>query len=160
MATNNINDVVMTPEHVAKDVISYFNPQGIILEPCRGTGSFYKHLPVNSPWCEISEGKCFFDYTEKVDWIITNPPYSIFDKWLIHSLPLADDLIYLIPVNKILSSISKMKHIYAFGGIKEIRYYGTGRSIGFPFGFPVGAMHLQRGYVGDIKISWFNQCPH
>lgn len=157
MTTNNINDVVMTPVPVAKDIIQYFSPKGRILDPCKGDGAFFNNLPEGSDWCEITEGKCFFSNEEKYDWIVSNPPYSIFDKWLVHSLNVADNIVYLIPVNKLLSSLVKLKKVYAFGGIRHIRYYGTGRSIGFPFGFPVGAIHLQKHYKGDISISWYNE---
>jgi len=155
MTTNNINDVVMTPHYVAKDIIEFFKPSGVILEPCRGTRSFYNQLPEGTLWCEISEGVDFFKFNQKVDWVVTNPPYSIFDKWLDKSLATADNLVFLIPVNKILSSLKKLKKIYKFGGIEHIRYYGTGRDIGFPFGFPCGAVYIKKGYVGPMNVSFF-----
>ncbi len=116
---------------------------------------FYDEMPAPKKWCEISEGVDFFSMHEKVDWIVSNPPYSIFDKWLDHSLTIGDHIVYLIPVNKLLSSLKKLRKVYAFGGIAHIRYYGTGRDAGFPFGFPVGAVYLRRGYNGPIEISWF-----
>ena len=70
------NDIVMTPSRFAKEIIDYFNPSGLILEPCRGDGGFYNNFLKPKEWCEITEGKDFFDFNEKVDWIITNPPYS------------------------------------------------------------------------------------
>jgi hypothetical protein len=149
----NPNDIVMTPVEVAKDIINFFKPSGTILDPCRGQGAFYDNLPGDKIWCELSEGVDFFKFNQKVDWIISNPPYSVFDKWLVHSLLLADNIVYLIPVNKVMSSLVKLKQIYEFGGIRHIRYYGTGRFIGFPFGFPVGAVHMQRGYKGSIEVS-------
>ena len=78
-------DVVMTPYHTAKWIVEHFEPQGKMLEPCRGEGAFYTAMQEYNDdvdWCEISEGKDFFDYNGKVDWIITNPPYSIFDDFL------------------------------------------------------------------------------
>lgn len=150
----NPADVVYTPPIWAADIINFFKPSGTCLDPCRGGGAFYDLLPEPKEWCEISEGVCFFQRTEKADWIVSNPPYSIFDKWLDHSLTVADNIVYLIPVNKLLSSLKKLRKVHAFGGIAHIRYYGTGRSMGFPFGFPVGAVHLKRGYRGPINISW------
>jgi len=147
----------MTPSYVAKDIIEFFSPTGVILEPCRGEGAFYDLLPEGSPWCEIQEGVDFFQFKDKVDWIVTNPPYSIFDKWLDHSLDLADNLVFLIPVNKLLSSLKKLNKIRKFGGIKHIRYYGTGRDIGFPFGFPCGAVYIQKDYVGPIYVTYYGE---
>lgn len=145
----------MTPQYVADDIIKFFKPEGVILEPCRGSGSFYNTLPDGTLWCEITEGVDFFNFEGHVDWLITNPPYSIFDKWLDKSLDTADNLVFLIPVNKVLSSLKKLKKIYEFGGIEHIRYYGTGRDIGFPFGFPVGAVYIKKNYVGPMNISFF-----
>ena len=52
----NGNDKVYTPVYLCKRVIDYFNPQGQILEPCKGTGNFSNLMP-NCDWCEIDEGK-------------------------------------------------------------------------------------------------------
>lgn len=147
-------DVVYTPDKWATDIVRTFEPRGLCLEPCRGGGAFHRLLPEGSPWCEIAEGKDFFEWTDPVDWIVTNPPYSILDEFLAHSMAVSDNVVFLIPVAKLLASTKKLKKVYAWGGIKHIRYYGTGRQLGFPFGFPVGAIHLQRGYSGDMRITW------
>lgn len=151
----NPNDVVYTPKAWAKDIVEFFKPEGVCLDPCRGGSAFYDELPEPKLWCEIEDGVDFFQHKQKVDWIISNPPYSAFSKWLDHSLPLAEHIVYLIPVNKLLSSLGKLQKVEAFGGIKHIRYYGTGRDAGFPFGFPVGAVYMQRDYKGPIEISWY-----
>lgn len=151
----NPNDVVFTPAEWARDIVSFFKPSGLCLDPCRGGSAFYDELPTPKLWCEITDGVDFFDMHEKVDWIISNPPYSIFSKWLDHSLGLADHIVYLIPVNKLLSSLQKLHKVYSFGGIAHIRYYGTGRDAGFPFGFPVGAVYMKRGHGGPVEISWY-----
>lgn len=154
---DNISDKVYTPEAWAMDMISHFHPSGTVLDPCRGGGVFFDNLSEPKLYCEIDDGVDFFSFHDKIDWIISNPPYSIFDPWLDHSLTLANDIVYLIPVNKILSSMPKMRKIYAYGGIAEIRYYGTGREAGFPFGFPVGAVHIKKNYNGPIQISWYRK---
>lgn len=151
---SNPNDVVYTPEWIALDMIKHFKPEGIILDPCSGGGVFFNNLEGNKYFCEIEKGVDFFDFELPVRWIISNPPYSIFDEWLTHSLPLADEVCYLIPVNKLLSSYKKLQEVYKWGGIKHIRYYGSGRKIGFPFGFPVGAVHLSKNYKGEVGISF------
>lgn len=151
----NPNDVVFTPVEWAKDIVAFFQPSGTCLDPCRGESAFFDQLPEPKLWCEIVEGVDFFRFHEKVDWIISNPPYSLFSRWLDHSLELADHIVYLIPVNKLLSSLQKLHKVYRFGGIVHIRYYGTGRDAGFPFGFPVGAVYLKRHYTGPMEISWY-----
>ena len=56
------NDVIMTKPETAKWIIDYFKPTGTILEPCKGDGAFYNQFEGDKDWCEIREGKDFFDY--------------------------------------------------------------------------------------------------
>jgi len=150
----NEQDVIFTPEYIAEGIINHFKPSGKCLDPCKGNGAFLKYLPINSDWCEITEGKDFFDYRKKVDWIVGNPPYSIFEKWLIHSFKVADNIVYLIPITKALTSYRVMKQIYELGSICEIFVLGAGRHIGFPFGFAIGAVHFKPKVKTDIKITF------
>ena len=150
----NYRDVVLTPEHIAKDIIDRFKPSGKCLDPCKGDGAFLKYLPTNSDWCEIREGKDFFEYFKKVDWIVSNPPYSMFVKWVTHSFKIADNIVYLIPVDKPFISYDFMLNLKQYGGIKEMYTIGPGRWCGFNVGFAVGAVYFKRGYKGDIKITF------
>ena len=147
-------DIVYTPDWVAQDMVAHFNPQGAILEPCKGAGVFLKYLPPTTDWCEIQEGRDFFLYDKHVDWVISNPPYSLTRKWFLHSYKIADNLLYLVPLRNVFSGFGFVKEIYQFGGIKEIRLYGTGGSIGFPMGNAVGAFHVQKAFTGDTKFSF------
>jgi tRNA G10 N-methylase Trm11 len=69
-----------TPPDTARQIINLFTWRKgeTVLEPCRGEGAFYRQLPlfVKKEWCEILEGRNFFDYRGSVDSIITNPPYD------------------------------------------------------------------------------------
>ena len=105
------NDKIYTPVETAKDIISKFNLSGKVLDPFKGNGAFYDNLPetVEKDWCEIDLGRDFFDYNEKVDWIISNPPYSIFGPVIEHSMEIADNIVYLIPLNKLTSSFTRVK---------------------------------------------------
>jgi hypothetical protein len=147
------NDSVMTDELLAKWIIGYFKPKGVVLEPARGTGNFYRHLSQPKDWCEIDEGRDFLKYRKKADWIITNPPYSIYDIFLTKCLEVADNIVFLIPLQKVFKSKKIDSAIEKYGGIKEIVMLGGGGSVGFPFGFPVGAVYYKRGYKGDIKLT-------
>ena len=84
-------DVVLTPDAIAADVVGHFRPTGRMLDPCRGAGAFWKHMP-EAEWCECREGRDFFAWYEKVDWIVSNPPYSNFGAWMRHSLEIADNM--------------------------------------------------------------------
>ena len=150
----NIKDVVYTPDDVARDVVSFFAPSGRVLDPCRGDGAFYKYLPSGSDWCELKDGKDFFEFHDKVNWIVSNPPYSIFAKFLDHSFEVAENIVYLIPLNKPFNSYAIMKRVEAWGGIKHIFVIGPGAKLNFPIGFCIGAVHFQRGYTGPIGLSF------
>lgn len=148
------NDVVMTPIATAKTIMDYYNPDGYILEPCRGTGSFYNLMdPAYRDWCEISEGKDFFDYTHKVNWIITNPPFSIFDRFLEHSLSLADNVVFFCPLSKVFKSMKIDRMIENYGGIAGVIHMGGGGRHGFSFGFAMGCIYYKRNYSGPIHYT-------
>jgi len=146
-------DVVYTPEIVSRGIIEYLSPSGLCLDPCKGDGAFLKYLPEGAEYCEIKEGKDFFNYKTKVDWIIGNPPYSIFKDFLEHSFDLADNVSFLVPTNKIFQRQVIMDMINDYGGIKSMIIYGSGSLIGFPFGFSVGNFHFKKDYRGGVDIK-------
>jgi hypothetical protein len=146
------NDIIYTPIWVAEDMISHFNPEGAILEPCRGNGVFSDRM--NCEWCEITEGKDFFEYDKNVDWIITNPPYSLIRKFFLHSMEISDNIVFLIPIHKMFMAMGLVIEIEKYGGIKEIRWYGTGSKLKFPMGNGIGAVHLKKNYSGPMYQSF------
>jgi hypothetical protein len=158
------NDMIFTPGCVAADIIRYFDAEygitGKVLDPFKGDGAFYGFFPCLIRGAkniyagyDIMEGHDFFADSRKYDWIISNPPYSAFTGVLEHSIELADNIVYLIPVNKITSSAGRVRRILEWGGIPEIRIYEP-KDCGFPFGFALGAVYLKRGYRGDTRWSF------
>ena len=145
-------DVVYTPDYVAAFIVNYLNPSGVCLDPCKGDGAFYKFLPDGSDYCELQEGKDFFKYENRVDWIIGNPPYSNFKDFLDHSFQLAENVSFLVPTNKIFQRQIIMESINKWGGLKSMIIYGSGQLIGFPFGFSVGNFHFEKNYSGPCDI--------
>lgn len=145
-------DIVFTPDYVAEYIINHLKPFGICLDPCKGDGAFFKYLPAGSDYCELSEGKDFFYYNRKVDWVIGNPPYSIFEDFLKKGFEIADNVSFLVPTNKIFQRQVIMEMINKYGGIKSIIIYGSGQLIDFPFGFSVGNFHFEKGYKGTTEI--------
>lgn len=145
-------DVVYTPNRVAKYIVDFISPYGKCLDPCRGDGAFYDQFPNVGEYCEIAEGKDFFEYKDKVNWIIGNPPYSNFKEFLEHSFELADNVSFLVPTNKVFQRQVIMNMINRYGGIRSMIIFGSGSLIDFPFGFSVGNFHFQRGYTGECKI--------
>jgi len=146
------NDEVYTPRPLAKRIIDHFRPYGRVLDPARGDGAFYDQIEGEKDWCEINMGRDFFSYRAKADCIITNPPWSLFRQFLIHSMELADNIYFLITVN----------HVWTKARIREVREKGFGikeiflvdAPVNFPqSGFQVGVVHFQRGWDGDIRLS-------
>lgn len=151
---NDKNDKIFTPLNVAKQIIDLFDLKGKVLDAFMGNGAFYNQYPdnVEKDWCEIDKGRDFFEYNDKVDWIITNPPYSIFDEVLKHSFEIADNIVYLVPLSKVFSSMGRLRKILDFGNIKEI-YILSASKCGFPFGFPCCAVHFEKGFKGKTLIE-------
>ena len=156
----NPADVVYTPRHIAKQIVDYFAPNGICLDPCRGDGAFFDCMPIGSEWCELTQAHDFFDWVKPVDWIISNPPYSIYRKWLEHSFSIASNIVYLIPITKAFASYGLIQKTVAYGGIKSMLIFGSGRKVcpGFDYGYAVAAVHYQRGYSdSSIKLEYADQ---
>ena len=149
----NPNDVVFTPDWLACQIVSMFPIKGKVLEPCKGEGAFLNCLPKNTDWCEIAEGVNFYDYDKKVDWLVTNPPYSDFNRFLEHAFELADNVVLLVPVAKMFKSMGTLKTIMSYGGFVSIHTLPASKA-GFPFGFPCAVYYMQKGYTGltDIKM--------
>ncbi|MDX6766856.1 MAG: hypothetical protein SFU85_08690 [Candidatus Methylacidiphilales bacterium] len=145
------DDVVQTPLEMAGRLVRHFAPKGRILEPCCGQGNFLHHLP-GAMSCEIQRGEDFFDWDEKVDWIITNPPWSQIRPFLCHAMEVADEVVFLMTVN----------HVWTKARLRDIREQGFGlREIvlvemppEFPqSGFQLGAIHVSRGWRGPVALT-------
>jgi len=158
-------DCVQTPLDLAIDIVNHFKPQGSVLEPCKGDGNFIKAYEtynlinqftgndgIKWAWTEILEGKDFFEWKEKIDWIITNPPYSKMRKFMQHSMIVADNIVFLTTINHLWLK-ARLRDVENAGfGIKEIIIFDTPKT--FPqAGFQIGCFHLQKNYVGDIKYG-------
>ena len=70
-----------TPVELAKKLLTFipFDQDDIVYEPFAGEGAFFNNLPTytNNFSTEIEKGSCFRSHTDKVDWVLTNPPYNL-----------------------------------------------------------------------------------
>jgi hypothetical protein len=117
-------DVFFTPKSLALEMIEMCNitPDMSVLDPCRGGGIFYDNLPdCNKDWCEITDGKDFFDYKDRVDLVISNPPFSMWNKWLEHTCEITDKFCYVMGVINLTDHRIRELHKKGFG-ITAIRY--------------------------------------
>lgn len=145
------NDDVQTPIELAERIVNHFKPSGEILEPCKGEGNFIRFMP-DAQWCEIKENRDFFKFQCRVDWIVTNPPWSLIRTFLRHAMTVSDNIVFLMTINHLWTK-ARIRDIKEFGfGIKEICLVDMPAT--FPqSGFQLGAIHLQRGYSSDVKIT-------
>jgi type I restriction-modification system DNA methylase subunit len=115
----NPNDVFITPLELVKlhcDLV-HVNENDVIYDPFFGTGNYYNsfknHFKQNTfLFSEITLGKDFFEFDEKIDVIISNPPYSCIDNVLTKSIQLNPHTIsYLIGINNLTTKrIEYMNH--------------------------------------------------
>lgn len=72
-------------------------------EPCRGDGRIHFFLEeecgLTCSWSEINEGKDFFEFTNQVDLILTNPPFSVAREFIDHALSISNTCIMLLRLN-------------------------------------------------------------
>lgn len=139
------NDKFYTPLSLVKIHLSKFKDipdDSIILEPFYGKGAYYNEMEKCFPNCylkytEIDFNLDFFELTEKVDYIISNPPYSIIDKVLAHSVTLQPKIIsYLIGFHNLTAKRieymnSKGYFIIDFHLTKVYKWYGMSLIVTF-----------------------------
>lgn len=153
-----VHDKVKTPDNIAKKIMEWIDKEivgyPLVLDASMGEGAFYFNFNnrYHRDWCEIDKGRDFFQYLGKVDWIITNPPYSIFDAFLEHSFEISDNVVFLCPLSKIVSSMGRIRKYKKYGGIPKILIISASKC-GFPFGFPCCAVWFKKGYNGGTEID-------
>lgn len=152
-------DRVWTPAWVVWDMLQHFRPALPILEPFRGQGAFTSRT-AQWDWCEIDDGRDFFDWTTPVSWIVSNPPYSKLRPVWRHAATVADNILFLIPLRNFFSGYGFVREALAYGGMPEIRLYGTGNNVGFPMGNAIGAIHWKRGYSGPTVWTDASELRH
>ncbi len=159
MTKSNGNDKIYTPDVYADGIVKHYNPIGIKCEPCYGQGSFFRAMGQDTLWYEIDKGKDFLSPQVleelKCDWIITNPPYSLFRKFLNQSMRVSNNVVFLQLINAVFFK-ARLRDIKDNNfGIKEIWCFEEPKN--FPkFGFQTGCVWYQRGYKGGINMCFDN----
>ena len=153
------NDVVYTPDSLAREIVDRLPITGTVLEPCKGGGAFLRALAFKTwvtriDWCEIVDGEDFFDYTTKVDWIVTNPPWSLFADFLEHSLKLADNVVFLVTLNHF--TTKKRLRLLRENGFWFKKIWLTPTPKAFPqSGFQVAVVWVSKDVQEDSLIADF-----
>jgi hypothetical protein len=145
------NDDIPTPPALAQALVKALSPRGLILEPCAGTGSFLAALPAGSLWCEIKQGRDFLSWQGRVDWIITNPPWSQIRTFLQKSFAVADHVAFLMTINHAWTRARLRDMRQAGFGLREFILVETPHSFP-PTGFQLGLVVYARHWSGPIAL--------
>ena len=169
LVTKSGNDNIYTPYELAKSIVEYINPNGMMLEPCMGDGAFttvFSERKLEYEWCEIDKGRDYFTHPlikGYYDWIITNPPFSKIRKFLLRSYELeAKNIAFLMPINAIWMNgkLNDMKSynygltdIFLCQSPYERRMNGWKQS-----GFSIGVVILRKDcvhpFINFNEIKW------
>ena len=165
LAPRGGNDRVYTPARLAKDIVQHFKPFGACLEPCEGKGAFTSALKEsNAEWvftCEIDNGVDFMALQNvRVDWIVTNPPWSQFRAFLAKSMEISDNVVFLALLNAwfMRARVADMRK--AGFGLVEVLMLDTPPKPWPQTGFQLAAVHAKRGHTGATTFSYANVQTH
>jgi hypothetical protein len=173
-----LNDIVYTNPVLASALVrhaeGYMKPGGISLDPCRGRGAFYDAMSEPRDWCEISEGKDFFDWHEPVGLIATNAPWSdvepnSYTRIARHAFKIADVVLLLVKTTAPCTYARWADWDAAGHGLREVIHLNW-KDAGFTNedgsdksaeGTILAAFIWVRGYRGDphINRSWLAGIP-
>lgn len=89
-------DIFYTPEGLVKEIMSIINSDlkegDKVLDGFYGKGVFFNNYPnyIIKDFTEIEMEKDFFKYKDKVDYCISNPPYSILNNVINHTIDIVN----------------------------------------------------------------------
>lgn len=168
------NDNVSTPPALAQLIVDHFQPGGLVIEPCCGLDSqpfvralCHRHavqhvhgvdnrLPYGS---DNGKGRCVqADFLTAAcpegvhwDWLITNPPWSKLQAFLVRSMQVADNVVFLALLPNWLQKAKRDAIRRAGFGIVELLHLPEPRTPDWPrTGFALGAAWIRRGWTGPI----------
>lgn len=165
------DDRVYTPSVLAQTLVEHFQPSGIVCEPCEGVGegsqafttAFYAQPDVTQVHAmEIERGLDFltFDpladsrYRRPVpfDWLITNPPWSLYSAFLRKSLQVAANVVLVVTINHNWTEARRRFAKEAGYGLSEIVELDW-PPVWARMGTQLGAVCYQRAYNGPIVLT-------
>ena len=95
------NDVFYTPPGLVNQLLKHtpIHPEEFVLDPFSGDGAFFNAFDNRAKdWCEIELDKDFFGYDVPVDWVVSNPPFSLISETLDHTCKIATTgFAYIMP---------------------------------------------------------------
>jgi hypothetical protein len=145
------------PDWFAAALMSQLRPTGRIVVPGAesSSGAFVRALQGTAEvsGCKAISADDFLSWAGRVDWVITNPPWNNFRKFLVHALEIADHVAMLVTVN----------HWWTQRRVADVKdaAFGYDRLILCDWppecasnGFQLGLMVVSRGHTGPLAIEW------
>lgn len=122
---NRKSDNYYTPFCLTRELLEREKFEGSILEPASGTGAIIKVLleeGYNPDFYDINDGTNFLEEKESYDNIITNPPFSLANEFILKAKELYNSKIaMLLPLNYLhgqtryeLEIFKQLKKVYIF----------------------------------------------
>ncbi len=132
------NDIIYTPKAFVDKALKTipFVVDDKVLDPFYGKGVWYDNYPefVKKDFTEIQPPyqKDFFEYEDKVDWCVSNPPFSKLNEVLDHTLKISQKgFAYVMASHNI--TVKRMQKIKDAGfGLTGFAYFFVKDWFGFP----------------------------
>jgi hypothetical protein len=153
------NDLIYTPLELSKKLIDIvpIKKEDVLLDAFKGSGSFFNQFPITNKkeWCEIEEGIDFFSYNKKVDWIISNPPFSEITKIIKKSSAICQiGFAYIFPLMSFNYSRLKLIQESGFFIYKFVLFENPKQwNIGFPHAFIIFTKKQNNSIILCDKIK-------
>lgn len=143
------DDRINTPDWLAAAIVRHFMPSGRVLEPCYGEGAFVRAMP-GCDWFDLGDGQNFLEADGHWDWIVTNPPYSDFRRFLKKAMQVADNIVFLALINAWFVKARQDDMREAGFGLVELHELPNPEPPWPQFGMTLAAAWLRRGWKGGI----------
>jgi hypothetical protein len=164
----SMDDNVSTAHEFARRIVEHFPIRGRVLDPCRGGGAFYDALPEPKFGCEIKEGRDFLDWTEHVDWIVTNPAWSteVYRAIARHAYKIADNVVFLVRWHNATGTTARHYDWLDAGHGWRETIVVSWRDAGFlntngdekhAEGFCLAVFWWQRGWTGPMTTTYWTE---
>jgi hypothetical protein len=117
------SDVFQTPEIALQPLLQFIPKEYRIWEPASANGNivnFFTSNNYNIIGSDITQGVDFFNNEKEFDCIITNPPYSIKDKWIDRCYKLNKPFMLLLPITALEGKFRQK--MYSENGIQLILF--------------------------------------
>jgi len=151
------DDFYATPDHAIRDILNRVTFSGEIWEPACGDGAISKALKMrgyqdvySTDLVDRGYGDNHFDFLKShrgTNNIITNPPFNISTKFVIHALDLATDKVVIFNKLTFLEGQTRRKILFSKYNLESVYIYSA--RVGFQGG---GGMLAFAWYVFDKKF--------